>query len=88
MCVNCKDEKHQMCVCAISDTSIFLLKLTWISFGPHISFDRFSAATEVYIPAKKVTVGCIPIEVFRLHGLLNNRNTQGCYMVNKGNYNQ
>lgn len=39
-------------------------------FGCHISFDRSSAATGLYISVERVTVGCFPIDAIRLYGLL------------------
>lgn len=57
------------------------------------SFDHSSTATWVYVhaPAKKVTIGCFPIEALRSHGLLNDKTTQINNMIvkmNKRNYSQ
>lgn len=37
-------------------------------FGRHRISDRSSTATGVFIPVEKVTVGCVLIEAFRMHG--------------------
>lgn len=54
------------------------LKLTCISktLCRQVSFYGFSTTTWVYIQAEKVRFGCLPIEAFRLHELLNDRTTQ------------
>lgn len=54
------------------------LKLTCISktLCRQVSFYGFSTTTWVYIQAEKVRFGCLPIEAFRIHELLNDRTTQ------------
>lgn len=54
------------------------LKLTCIlkTLCRQVSFYGFSTTTWVYIQTEKVRFGYLPIEAFRLHELLNDRNTQ------------